>query len=276
MGHAIAERLLAKRFALTVWNRTAGKAGALTRRGAKLASTPRAAAASADIVALCLRDAEAVEEVLFGADGAAESLRATSVVLDFSTLGIEPTRVLADRVAAKTKAPWVDAPVSGGPGGARAGSLAIFCGGTKKTVRRVAPVLKALSRQSTHMGAVGAGQATKLCNQLIASTAMLAVSEAISAAKAFGLNTRLIPKALAGGYADSLPLQIFGPRMASQRLTPRISEIGTMHKDVKAVLQALAQANAQLRLIDAAGSIYERAMEQGLGPEDLGALVRLK
>jgi 3-hydroxyisobutyrate dehydrogenase-like beta-hydroxyacid dehydrogenase len=276
MGHAIAGRLLEQGFELTVWNRTPEKAADLERRGARVGSTPAAAVAGAALVALCLRDKDAVEAVLFGKDGVAAALAGKGgVIVDFSTLGIAPTKSLAGRTASLCGAEWVDAPVSGGPQGAQRGTLAIFCGGTDAALKQALPLLKALSRQSTHLGPVGAGQAAKMCNQLIASSAMIAVAEAIAAAKAFGLKADLLPAAFAGGYADSLPLQIFGPRMASQNLVPRVSEIATMRKDVKAVLEAAAGTGLQLRLLRAVDAVYDLAVEQGLGGEDLGALARL-
>jgi 3-hydroxyisobutyrate dehydrogenase/2-hydroxy-3-oxopropionate reductase len=271
MGYALAERLLDRGLPLTVWNRTPAKGNSLLTRGARRASTPADAVQDADIVALCLTDQAAVETVLFGEDGAAGRLPGASIIVDFSTLGIEPTRDLAARAGVA----WVDAPVSGGPSAARAGTLAVFCGGADEAIARATPVLDAVSRIHTHMGTVGAGQATKLCNQLIVSTAMIAIAEAIVAAKAFGLKAELLPQALAGGYADSAPLQIFGPRMASQALAPRISEVATMRKDVKALARALGDRGLDLRLARATEAIYDLAMERGLGHEDLGALARL-
>ncbi len=275
MGEAIGERLLDRGFPLSVWNRTAEKGRALLAGGARTAPTPAEAVADAPIVALCLRDSTAVEDVLFGRRGVAESLAAGAVVVDFSTIGISPARRFAERLAKTTSSAYLDAPVSGGPSAARAGMLAVFCGGTDEAVASATSLLTAVSRQYTHMGPVGSGQATKLCNQLIVSTTIVAIAEAIGAAEAFGIDARALPAALAGGYADSTPLRIFGPRMASRELEPKISEVETMRKDVKALLEAAADAPIRLRIAHAAASVYDLAVERGLGQNDLAALATL-
>lgn len=275
MGEALGERLLETGFALNVWNRTAQKAQALGARGAKIAVRPGGAAHDADVVALCLTDKQAVEAVLFGDGGVAAKLSRHTLILDFSTLGIAATKDFAARIAQISSCEWVDAPVSGGPSAARTGTLAIFCGGTQNAIARATPVLDAVSRVHTHMGAVGAGQATKLCNQLIVSTSMIAIGEAIAVAKALGLDAARLPKALAGGYADCLPLQIFGPRMASRDLAPRISQVATMRKDVKEIAAAVADLPLDLRLTLAIEGLYDLAVERGLAEDDLGVLERL-
>lgn len=275
MGQALAARLLEAGFSLTVWNRTLQKAHTLRSKGATVAETPASAVAGADIVALCLTDKHAVAEVLFGEAGAVYGATSGAPILDFSTLGIAPTLALADRVAKAVSCDWVDAPVSGGPSAASAGQLAIFCGGTVAAIARVQPVLTALSRVCTHMGPVGAGQATKLCNQLIVSTTVMALAEAFAAGKALGLDVARLPQALAGGYADSTPLQVFGPRMATLDLVPRISEVATMRKDVKEIAAAVAELPIDLRLMRTVENLYDVAMARDLGGEDLGALVRL-
>jgi len=275
MGAAMVERLLAQGFQVTGWTRSGQKIEALAGQGMEPAACPARAAGSADVLALCLTDAAAVEAVLFGEDGAAKTINPATVVVDFSTIGVESTREIARRLKGRTGAGWVDAPVSGGPWAAQRGELAILCGGEAADLDLADPVLAALSRVRTHMGPVGAGQAAKLCNQLIVSSAMLAIAEAVSAAKALGLDPAMLPRALAGGYADSLPLQLFGPRMASGECEPRISEVATMLKDVRALNAAVAGKPVNLRLARATLSIYEEAVAEGLGNQDLAALPKL-
>jgi 3-hydroxyisobutyrate dehydrogenase-like beta-hydroxyacid dehydrogenase len=275
MGSALGERLLDQGFVLTAWNRTSSKAQPLTQRGARCAATAREAVASNSIVILCLRDEPAAEDVLFGAGGIAKSLRPGSIVIDVSTVGIAPTKALAERLMTIAQAKWVDAPVSGGPSAARNGTLTIFCGGAVEDLARLAHLFDAISSRRTHMGGVGAGQAAKLCNQLIVSTTLIAITEAIALARSVGIDPAQLPQALAGGYADSAPLRIFGPRMASQMLEPRISEVATMRKDVLAVLKAASSASIRLPLMEATAAVYDEAMKKGLGSEDLAALARL-
>lgn len=275
MGHAIAERLLEEGHRLSVWNRTASKLHTLEEKGARVAATPAEAVREATIIILCLTDAPATESVVFGEHGLAHAVDSGAAVLDVGTIGVEATRQIADRVSQATGADWIDGPVSGGPGAARSGSLVMFCGGSTRALERVQPVVKSLTRSCTHMGASGAGQATKLCNQLIVSTTILAIAEAIALAEAVGINAEQLPHALAGGFADSLPLQIFGPRMATRQLSPRISEVATMRKDVKMLRAMSADLPVHLRLAKAVEELYDFAVARGLEHEDLSALPSL-
>lgn len=275
MGAAMAQRLAAQGFSVRGWNRSPDKALGLLAKGVRLFPTPAQAAEGAEIVALCLTDASAVEAVMFGAAGVVTRLDIRAVVLDFSTIGVEAARTLAARLAEEHGARWIDAPVSGGPGAAEAGTLAILCGGAAEAIADAAPVLEALARVHTHLGPSGAGQAAKLCNQLIVSSAMMAIAEAVSAGRALGLNVAALPAALSGGYADSLPLQIFGPRMAAGTHEPRISEVATMLKDVRALHAAVAGSGVDLRLAQTTLALYEDAARLGLAHEDLAVLPRL-
>ncbi len=272
MGWPMAERILEQGFALAVWNRTAAKAQPLAQGGAEICDRPEDVARGAAIVCSCLTDASAVEEVLL-APAMLAALAPDATVLDFSTIGIGATRAFAARLGSGRA--WVDAPVSGGPAAARAGTLIAFCGGTAEAIAKAAPLLDAMTQRHTHMGPVGAGQAAKLCNQLIVSSTVVAISEAIAIAAEFGLNAELLPAALAGGWADSLPLQIFGPRMAAQQLEPRTSQVATMRKDIKTVLAEVAEAPIDLRFAQAVAAIYELAVERGFAELDLAVLPRL-
>ena len=275
MGAAMARRMASQGFTVQGWNRSPDKAVGLVSRGVRLFATPGLAVEGADIVALCLTDAAAVEMVMFGIGGVVHRLGPQSVVVDFSTIGVEAAKALAERLAEEHGAGWIDAPVSGGPAAAEAGTLAILCGGAVEDLSRAAPILSALARVHTHLGPSGSGQAAKLCNQLIVSSAMMAIAEAISAGRAMGLDVAALPAALAGGYADSLPLQIFGPRMAAGFGEPRISEVATMLKDVRALHAAVRGKGVDLRLAQATLDLYEDAARRGLAHQDLAVLPRL-
>ena len=273
MGEALGERLLETGFALNVWNRTAQKAQALGAR-CKIAVRPGGAAHDADVVALCLTDKQAVEAVLFGDGGVAAKLSRHTLILDFSTLGIAATKDFAARIAQISSCEWWMRR-------SLAGRLQHglehwhFCGGTQNAIARATPVLDAVSRVHTHMGAVGAGQADEsCCNQLIVSTSMIAIGEAIAVARRWGW-MRAPAKALAGGYADCLPCKYSGPRMASRDLAPRISQVATMRKDVKEIAAAVADLPLDLRLTLAIEGLYDLAVERGLAEDDLGVLERL-
>jgi 3-hydroxyisobutyrate dehydrogenase-like beta-hydroxyacid dehydrogenase len=275
MGAPMAGRLAHAGHGVRAWNRTFAKAEALTKAGVTAAATPGTAVQGADIVALCLTDAEAVEACLFGPSGAARSMEPDALVVDFSTIGIEATRRLAARLEQDCGATWLDAPVSGGPGAAQEGRLAIFCGGRPQDFENAEPILALLGRNRTLMGPLGAGQATKMCNQLIVSAEIIAIAEAVALAEILGVDTSRLGTALAGGYADSPALAAFAPRMAAQALEPKISEINTMLKDVRAINEMAAASPISLPLAGTAQAILESAATRGFAEADLAILSRL-
>lgn len=269
MGLPMAGRVAAAGLPLSVWNRSPEKAATLAAAGVRVAATPAEAVAGADLIALCLLDAGAVEQVLFGSGGIAGVANPRALIVDFSTIGVAATRELAARAGIA----WVDAPVSGGVTGAAAGTLTIFCGGAAADLAAARPLLDAVAGRVTHMGDLGAGQATKLCNQIIAATNLLALAQAVAAGSALGLDVSRLPDALSGGFADSPPLRLFGPAMASGADPPPRGRIATMAKDVEAAAEALE--GGCMPLLSAVRDLYRHALAQGLGLEDLARLPRL-
>lgn len=265
MGAPMVRRLVVAGFAVNAWNRSADKARGL---GADVARTAVEAVAGAGVVCCCLTDATAVEQVLFGPDGAARAMAPGAVLVDFSTIGPEATRALAGRLRDDLR--WVDAPVSGGVRGAETGELVILCGGEADDLARAEPVLAPLAKRVCHMGGLGNGQAAKLCNQLIVGANVVAIAEAMVLGRALGLAPADLPGALAGGWADSLPLQILGPRMAAGTMEPAVVSLGTYVKDLSLVLTA-AQGRAELAR--AAESVFAGAAAGGRGGLDVSALV---
>ena len=276
MGAPMATRLVRAGFRTRVWNRSHEKAAALKQAGAIVCTNPAEAAADASFVCLCLTDAAAVEDVLFGPAALAEALSTRSVVIDFSTIGVTSAEKLASRVMDLSGAAWLDCPVSGGVAGAEAGSLVIFAGGEPAMLERATPLLNQLSARVTHMGGVGSGQAAKLCNQLIVTVNLIAIAEAISLGEALGVDVAQLPAALGGGFADSIPLQIFGPRMAAlDEPGPIVGALRTMQKDIEAILDAARDSRAPVTLLEHVDGLYRRLLDAGLGSEDLPALMRL-
>jgi 3-hydroxyisobutyrate dehydrogenase-like beta-hydroxyacid dehydrogenase len=275
MGAPIAYHLTCAGFDVRVWNRTRGKLARLIDAGAQPAASPAEAADGADAVCLCVTDKAAVESVLFGAGGLAHAVRAAPLLTDFSTIGPDATLALAERLRSSCGASWVDAPVSGGATGAEQRKLVIFCGGSSADIERLAPVYAAISQRFTHIGALGAGQTLKLCNQLIVATNLVAIAESMSLARSSGLDLAAIPGALAGGFADSIPLQIFGRRMALGTYTPILGELALMLKDLSAVDELARSHENELPMTRAALEVYVRARERGLVREDLAALYTL-
>ena len=232
MGRPMTERLLAAGYRVTVWNRTAAKLAPLIERGAVAAESAAAVTRAADIIFDCVTDTAAQEVVVFGPGGIAEGATAEKLFVDFSSIRPNATRAMAARLREETGMGWIDAPVSGGVGGAQAGTLAIMCGGAEADIERVRPVIMNLCQRFTRMGESGAGQTTKLCNQVITGCTMAVVTEAVNLARRSGVDAAMLTEALAGGWADSKILQTFVPRMTGRDFDPPLGAIYTILKDM--------------------------------------------
>ena len=270
IGTPMVQRLLECGLSVTVWNRTIDKAAPLVLDGATLAESPRALAESCDIVCLCLTNTAAVHEVVFGAQGIDAVLRVGQLVIDLSSIAPDATREMAARLASACGARWIDAPVSGGLPLARAGKLIVFAGGDADDIARATSLFGALSQRVTHMGGHGAGQLAKSCNQMIVACNLVTIAEMLAFASKSGIDATRLPGALAGGFADSLPLQIFGPRMAAGIETPRIGGLGTFRKDIDQVARLAGECGAYAPMASRAAEVMleaSRAEHIGADPD---------
>jgi 3-hydroxyisobutyrate dehydrogenase len=259
MGFPMARRLVNAGHSVTVWNRSSGKAAMLIEAGAKLAGLPRDVGATANIVFMCLTDAGAVDEVVFGPDGLATAAGTGKLVVDFSSIHPDAARSIAARLKAANGMGWVDAPVSGGTMGAEQGTLAVMAGGDAADIERVRPYVLAMARRLTHMGPTGAGQTSKLCNQVIVGCAMAVLAEATRLAVNAGINAERLPEALAGGFADSIPLQLFVPRMAQGIHSPPLGHIATMLKDLDTVIEVARDTSSPVPMSALAAQLFRLA-----------------
>ncbi|OAF18703.1 NAD(P)-dependent oxidoreductase [Bradyrhizobium neotropicale] len=259
MGTPMTRRLLNAGYEVTVWNRSHGKLAPLIEAGAKRAAAPRDVLATAGIVFTCLTDAAAVEEVIFGPEGLAAAPGAGKLVVDFSSIHPDSARDLASRLKAANGAGWIDAPVSGGTKGAEEGTLAIMAGGEADDIERARPYVLAMARRFTHMGPIGAGQTTKLCNQVIVGCAMAVLAEATRLAVNAGIDANRLPEALAGGFADSIPLQIFVPRMVQEIHSPPLGHIATMLKDLDTIADVAQATSTPVPMATLAGQLFRLA-----------------
>ena len=274
MGKPMVLRLLDAGRRVVVYNRSAAKLEELGAAGARIARTPAEVTASADVVMLCLTDGAAVEQVVLGAQGIVKTAGEDKLVIDFSSISPQDTLRIATRLQQETGMRWIDAPVSGGVSGAQQGKLVIMCGGEKADVDCARPVFALLSQRVTHMGPTGCGQATKLCNQVIVGCNLAVIAEAINLASNAGIDAERIPDALQGGWADSLPLQIYGPRMAAEHGAEKIGEIYTMLKDVRNALQFAQSLDTPLPMTGAAQEIYNFIADKGYLHADAENLMR--
>lgn len=259
MGFPMARRLLNAGHELAVWNRSSGKAAALVEVGAKAAAHPRDVGATAGIIFMCVTDAKAVEEVVFGGDGLAAVEGAGKLVVDFSSIHPDAARSIAARLKAANGMGWIDAPVSGGTVGAEEGTLAVMAGGDVADIERVRPYVLAMARRLTHMGPTGAGQTAKLCNQVIVGCAMAVLAEATRLAVNAGIDAKRLPEALAGGFADSIPLQLFVPRMVQGIHSPPLGHIATMLKDLDTVIDVARDTSSPVPMSALAAQLFRLA-----------------
>ncbi len=259
MGIPMTRRLLNAGHDVTVWNRSAGKAAGLVEAGAALAATPREVAANAGIIFMCLLDAAAVEQVVFGPDGLASADGAGKVAVDFSSIHPDAARSIASRLKAANGMGWIDAPVSGGTKGAEEGTLAVMAGGDAADIERVRPYVLAMARRLTHMGPSGAGQTTKLCNQIISGCSMAIIAEATRLASNAGIDASKLPEALAGGFADSIPLQLFVPRMAHGIYSPPLGHIASILKDLDTVVEVAHDTSTPVPMTALAAQLFRMA-----------------
>jgi 3-hydroxyisobutyrate dehydrogenase len=224
---------------------------------------------------LCLADTAVVREVVFGPAGVIEGAKNGQLLVDFSSLEPTATREMAAELVSETGMGWLDAPVSGGVVGAEAGSLAIMVGGEAAALERVKPVLLSLGQRVTHMGAVGAGQVTKACNQMIVACTALVIAEVVALAERAGVDASLIAEALAGGFADSKPLQILAPQMADSRFEPVKWHVRTLLKDLDAAVKFSREQGSATPVSGLAAQLMRLHGAQGYLEKDPSTLVQM-
>ncbi len=273
MGQPMTLRLLNAGFKVNVWNRTAEKLSAVVNHGATAYENINTLLQDSDIVLLCLSDAHVVKHIV--EQHIIPSKSPVKLIIDLSSIDPETTRDIASRVKQSNNADWVDAPVSGGTAGAEQGTLAIMAGGDEQAVALARHILRPLYQRFTHMGAVGSGQMTKICNQMIVSCNVLVIAEMMALAKKAGVDSQKIPEALSGGFADSKPLQITGPEMASHSFEPVKWRVKTLLKDLNMAVEQSAKQGSSIPLSALAAQLMQLHGSQGFLEADPATLIKL-
>jgi 3-hydroxyisobutyrate dehydrogenase-like beta-hydroxyacid dehydrogenase len=273
MGTPMSRRLLDAGYVLTVWNRTHAKAEALAAHGAKVATSPAEAAQDADIVITMLEHGGVVEDVLFNPalPGAALGMKPGALLVDMSSILPEQAQALATRLAERGLNA-LDAPVSGGTLGAEAGTLAIMAGGSEADFARAEAVLRVLGRP-VHVGPAGAGQLTKLANQMIVGITIGAVAEALLLAEKGGANPAKVREALRGGFAESRILEVHGQRMVDGDFAKRGS-LAIQLKDLRNALHTSTALHFDAPITKALSALYEDAAQHGFAELDQSGLFK--
>lgn len=274
MGRPMAANLARAGGALSVWARRAAVRDAVAAElGARAAASPAEAARDADFCFTMVSDTRAVEEVTLGPDGLAHGARPGSVVIDTSTIAPSGARRVAAELGAREVA-FLDAPVSGGEQGAVAGTLSIMAGGDAAVFQRALPLLEVLGKQITHIGASGAGQVAKACNQLVAAQTVAAVAEAFAFARAAGADPARVREALLGGFARSRVLELHGQRILDDDYAPGFK--ASLHlKDMNIVADEARAAGVHLPGADAARELLDALVTGGGGERDSAALAEI-
>jgi len=272
MGQPLTLRLLDAGFSVNVWNRSVEKLTTVIEAGAIASPTIADVLQASDVILLCLADTSVVEQVV--REQIAPSATANKLVIDLSSIRPDITRELAALLAPHGMG-WVDAPVSGGVAGAQQGTLAIMAGGHAEHIAIAREVLAPLYAQLTHMGEVGAGQVTKICNQMIVSCNVLVIAEMIALAQQAGVNAEQISVALKGGFADSKPLQIVAPEMATATFEPVKWRVKTLLKDLTMAGDLAANLGTAIPMSGLAAQIMQLHGSHGYLEQDPATLIKL-
>lgn len=275
MGKPMTLRLLEAGFAVTVWNRSADKLAEVSAAGATVAASIGELVEQVDVVLLCVANTDVVETVVFGPGGIIEHGRADQLLVDFSSSDPQATRDFAAKLKERCGMNWVDSPVSGGVAGAEQGTLAIMCGGEAADVERIQSLLAPLSQRATHMGPIGAGQVTKVCNQMIVGCNLMVLAEMTALAKACGVDAEKIPDALAGGFADSKPMQITGPLMAAELDPDPKWHVRTLLKDLDMAVSQSKQEGTAVPMSGLAAQLMRQHGSKGFLERDPATLIKL-
>ena len=269
MGRAMASNLVKAGHEGTVWNRSAGK----DVEGARTAATPAEAARGAEVVWMCLADTQAVESVLFGPQGAEESLAPGMIVVDSSTISPTATRKFAERVAARG-AHYVDAPVTGSKAGAEAGTLIFMVGGDDADVEALKPLFAAMGKKIFRMGEVSKGQAAKLVMNLQIAMIYEGFAEALTLATKLGVSVDALLPLINASMVHSGVVEYKAPFVMNRDFSANFP-LRLMYKDLRLALDAAREVRVKLPGLETVEEIYEMASEEGNGDLDYAATLTL-
>lgn len=274
MGQAFTTRLLQRGYVPVVYDIDAKKTERMSKLGAKAGSSPVEVAAQSDVVLICVTSTDAVEQVVFGAGGVAESAAAHTLLIDHSTTTVAATKTMAGRLRKAIGAGWIDAPVSGGPPAAESGTLAIMAGGSNDDIERVSPLMNELAATFTHFGPVGSGQVAKMVNQVLVLNNYCVLAEALTLAEAGGIDVAKIPDALAAGHAGSNLLQSVFPRMIERDFKPA-GYARQVLKDLDMIHDLAKQLGVPTPMSSQAGSLFRLLNAKGYSELDAIAVLKI-
>ncbi len=270
MGASMCGHLMDRGFSVTVFNRTKAKAQGLLDRGAAWADSPRQVAEASDVVFTIVGFPHDVRQVILGSDGVLEGCSPGNIIVDMTTS--EPSLAVEIAQRAEEKQVWaIDAPVSGGDVGARQGTLSIMIGGEKEAVDALGPCWEAMGKTIVHQGGPGAGQHTKMVNQILIATNMIGVCEALLYGYQAGLDLETVLQSVASGAAGSWSLSNLGPRIIQNNFDPGFF-VEHFIKDMGIALAEAKRMNLCLPGLALAHQLYVALKAQGHGRDGTHAL----
>lgn len=273
MGRPMALHLMKHGHAMGVYARRAESAAPLVAAGATRYDTPAALAAQCEVIFTMVTSSQDVENVVLGADGIAQGVKPGSVLVDMETISPTVARNVAAMLA-KQRVEMLDAPVSGGPAGAEAATLAIMAGGKPEVFERIKPLFACMGKTIVRVGDSGAGQITKACNQLLLLVTAQGAAEALALAKRCGVDPAIVRDVLMGGIASSRVLEVFGKRMVERNFANGI-DTRLYHKDMNIALGLVHEHGAAAPAASVTMQHINAAIGRGEGMSDLAVLIEV-
>ncbi|MEO6975502.1 MAG: 2-hydroxy-3-oxopropionate reductase [Gallionella sp.] len=273
MGGPMALNLMKGGYKLWGYARRPEAMKELVAAGATACTSAAEVARHADVTFLIVSDTPDVESVIFGENGIAKGARNGSVIVDMSTISPTATKVFAERLA-KQGVEMLDAPVSGGEGGAIGGTLSIMVGGKTKIFEQVKPLFECMGKNIVHVGDNGAGQVAKACNQIVVAVTIQAVAEALTFAQKNGADAAKVRDALMGGFAGSKVMEVHGKRMLDNDFKPGF-KVGLHQKDMRIVMETAHQLGVALPAAALVTQNLNALMGTGDSELDSAAIVKV-
>jgi 3-hydroxyisobutyrate dehydrogenase len=273
MGKPMSQNLLKAGYELTVYNRSRAAMDVLASAGAKTAASPKEVAQNSDVVITIVTDTPDVQQVILGPNGVLEGARKGLTIIDMSTISPKVTRMMSAELA-KVGATLLDAPVSGGDKGAREATLTIMVGGPEEAYNECLPILQAMGKKVALMGESGAGQLTKLANQILVVGNIIGVCECLVFAKKAGLDQKKVIDSLSAGAASSWSLINLGPKAVDGDFAPGF-KVKLLQKDLKLVLASASELNVSLPGSSLGHQLYNALEAAGRGEDGTQALIQI-
>ena len=268
MGRPMALNLVKAGHEVSVWNRTPKEV-----EGARLAGSPADAATGAEVVWVCVSDTQAVESVLFGTQGAAETVSDGAIIVDSSTISPMATRKFAERVRGRGVS-YIDAPMTGSKTGAESGTLIFIIGGEEAAIDRIKPLLAAMGKKIFRMGETGKGQAAKLAMNLQIAMIYEGFAEALTLAAKLGLDAETLIPLVQASMVNSGVVDYKAPFVLNRDFSANFP-LRLMHKDIRLTLEAAKEARVKLPGLETVEEIYDLAAEDGNADLDYAATLTL-